>query len=128
MTTPADLLLAWRRELPILQNTTYLISHSLGAKPRRAAGALQEFADTWASGCLRPGRRLVGNPMSSIISAGRVKCFAVRRIKMLGYANPGVTADASQGTIRKAMVRQSTWRASYQARDAITAVGLLYGP
>ena len=39
----------WRSEFPILQTCTYLVSHSLGAMPRRAAEYLQQFADTWAS-------------------------------------------------------------------------------
>jgi kynureninase len=43
-----DALLAWRGEFPILERTTYLVSHSLGAMPRGAAAALQEYADTWA--------------------------------------------------------------------------------
>ena len=30
-----DPLLAWRKEFPILGHTTYMISHSLGAMPRR---------------------------------------------------------------------------------------------
>lgn len=37
-----------RREFPILDTCTYLVSHSLGAMPRRTAGYLQEFADTWS--------------------------------------------------------------------------------
>ena len=49
MTAPADPLLAWRKEFPILENSTYLISHSLGAMPRRASTALQEYAGTWAA-------------------------------------------------------------------------------
>ncbi len=44
-----DPLLAWRDEFPILEHTTYMISHSLGPMPRRAQAALQEFADTWAT-------------------------------------------------------------------------------
>ena len=43
----ADPLLAWRDEFPILQTCTYLVSHSLGAMPRRTATYLQEYADTW---------------------------------------------------------------------------------
>ena len=49
MNVTGDSLLAWRKEFPILENTVYLISHSLGAMPRRAAGALEEYARTWAS-------------------------------------------------------------------------------
>lgn len=49
MSTPAtaDPLLAWREEFPILAQTNYLVSHSLGAMPRSAAGALAEYAATW---------------------------------------------------------------------------------
>jgi kynureninase len=48
-----DPLLAWRKEFPILEHTTYMISHSLGAMPRRAQTALQEFTDTWATRGIR---------------------------------------------------------------------------
>jgi kynureninase len=50
--TPApdgrDPLLAWRAEFPILAATTYLVSHSLGAMPRKARARLGAFADEWA--------------------------------------------------------------------------------
>jgi kynureninase len=42
-----DPLLAWRAEFPILETCTYLVSHSLGAMPRRARAWLQQFADEW---------------------------------------------------------------------------------
>jgi len=48
-----DVLLAWRREFPILEHTTYMISHSLGPMPRRAKAALAEFTDTWATRGIR---------------------------------------------------------------------------
>jgi kynureninase len=44
-----DPLLHWRREFPIVDTCTYLVSHSLGAMPKRAATYLQEFADTWST-------------------------------------------------------------------------------
>ena len=44
-----DPLLTWRSEFPIVDTCTYLVSHSLGAMPKRAATYLQEFADTWSS-------------------------------------------------------------------------------
>ncbi len=73
----ADPLLAWRKEFPILENTTYLISHSLGAMPRRAAAALQEYADTWATRGVRAWEEgwwempvTIGNLIGSIIGAG----------------------------------------------------------
>lgn len=40
-------LIAWRPEFPILETCTYLVSHSLGAMPRRARVYMQQFADQW---------------------------------------------------------------------------------
>jgi kynureninase len=45
----ADPLLEWRAEFPILETCTYLVSHSLGAMPKRARAYLQEFADAWST-------------------------------------------------------------------------------
>ena len=44
-----DSLLRWREEFPIVDTCTYLVSHSLGAMPRRTAAYLQQFADEWSS-------------------------------------------------------------------------------
>ena len=44
-----DELLEWRREFPILEQTTYLISHSLGAMPRGTFERLQSYAESWAT-------------------------------------------------------------------------------
>ncbi|MGH9410514.1 MAG: aminotransferase class V-fold PLP-dependent enzyme [Vicinamibacterales bacterium] len=44
-----DPLLKWRSEFPILDTCAYLVSHSLGAMPRKASAYLQEYTDTWAS-------------------------------------------------------------------------------
>jgi kynureninase len=46
---PEDPLLRWRDEFPILSQTTYLISNSLGAMPRAVYDNLRAYADTWAS-------------------------------------------------------------------------------
>ena len=48
-----DPLLEWRREFPILAQTTYLISHSLGPMPRGVAASLAEFTETWATRGIR---------------------------------------------------------------------------
>ncbi len=77
MIETTDPLLAWRTEFPILENTAYLISHSLGAMPRRASDALQEFGDTWATRGIRAWDEgwwempiTIGNLIASIIGAG----------------------------------------------------------
>ena len=48
-----DDLLNYRSEFPILESTTYMISHSLGAMPRRVYDRLREYADTWATRGIR---------------------------------------------------------------------------
>ena len=72
-----DPLLRWREEFPILGHTTYLISHSLGAMPRRAAGRVREFTDAWADRGVRAWEEgwwempvTVGNLIGRIIGAG----------------------------------------------------------
>lgn len=45
----SDPLLAWRGEFPILESTTYLVSHSLGAMPRAAEERLREYTRCWAT-------------------------------------------------------------------------------
>ncbi|MDF2776288.1 MAG: aminotransferase class, partial [Geminicoccaceae bacterium] len=44
----SDPLLVYRAEFPILERTTYLVSHSLGAMPRSVPDRLAEYVDTWA--------------------------------------------------------------------------------
>ena len=72
-----DALLAWRKEFPILAHTTYMISHSLGAMPRRVEQAMHEFTDTWATRGIRAWEEgwwdmpvTVGDLIGKIIGAG----------------------------------------------------------
>jgi len=44
-----DSLLRYRPLFPILEKTTYLVSHSLGAMPKTVYDQLKNFADAWAS-------------------------------------------------------------------------------
>jgi kynureninase len=46
-------LLALRAEFPILQQTTYLVNHSLGAMPRKVQDRLREYAELWATRGIR---------------------------------------------------------------------------
>ncbi len=41
-------LLEWRREFPILQDSVYLVSHSMGAMPRGAEERLRQYAREWS--------------------------------------------------------------------------------
>ena len=77
-----DTLSDWRREFPILERTTYLVSHSLGAMPRSAKTRLAQFADEWAERGVRAWAegwwdkpvttgdqigRLIGAPSGSVV-------------------------------------------------------------
>ena len=42
-----DPLLSWRSEFPILERVTYLVSHSMGAMPRRARWWVERYLDRW---------------------------------------------------------------------------------
>jgi kynureninase len=42
-----DPLLRWRSEFPILEKTRYLVSHSLGAMPRRTEDRLADYTRLW---------------------------------------------------------------------------------
>ena len=44
-----DELLKWRLQFPILGNSVYLISHSLGAMPKETFSRLTNYAETWAT-------------------------------------------------------------------------------
>ena len=72
-----DPLLSWRKEFPVLDKTVYLISHSLGAMPRRTRDCLNEYADIWSTRSIRAWEEgwwempiTVGNLIGSIIGAG----------------------------------------------------------
>ena len=73
-----DELLAWRKEFPILEKATYMISHSLGAMPRGAEDALREYTNVWATRGIRAWEEgwwemplRVGDLIGSIIGAAK---------------------------------------------------------
>ena len=48
MSTPMNELLSWRKEFPILETSTYLISNSLGAMPRAVRDRMAAYTESWA--------------------------------------------------------------------------------
>jgi kynureninase len=48
-----DELLSYRSQFPILETTTYLINHSLGAMPVKTYDRLHDYAETWATRGIR---------------------------------------------------------------------------
>src|SRR5260221_7537659 len=72
-----DELLKYRPEFPILENTTYLISNSLGAMPRGVYDSLHGYADSWAERGVRAWEEqwwdlasTVADQISPLIGAG----------------------------------------------------------
>ena len=72
----ADDISYWRREFPIVETCTYLVSHSLGAMPRKTADYLQQFADQWSTRGVRAWHegwweigRETGNLLAPILGA-----------------------------------------------------------
>jgi kynureninase len=74
----SDPLLKWRAEFPSLENCVHLISHSLGAMPRRTRDRLNEYCDVWTDRGIRAWQEgwwempiAVGNLIGKIIGAGQ---------------------------------------------------------
>src|SRR5207248_1447175 len=72
----SDDLLRYRPEFPILANTTYLISNSLGAMPRAVFDAAHAYAQSWAERGVRAWEegwwelaREVGDEIGAIVGA-----------------------------------------------------------
>jgi kynureninase len=72
----SDPLLGWRGEFPILEQATYLVSHSLGAMPRRTGERLAAYAETWATRGVRAWAegwwdmpRTMGDKIAHVIGA-----------------------------------------------------------
>ena len=72
----SDSLVAWRDQFPILNDCTYLVSHSLGAMPRQVYDSLHAYADTWGGRGVRAWGEtwwnlngVVGDKVGGIINA-----------------------------------------------------------
>ena len=77
MPSQKDELLKWREEFPILNNTTYLISNSLGAMPKSVYDKMHEYAETWATRGVRAWEEnwwelnsVVGNIIAPLLGTG----------------------------------------------------------
>ena len=77
MTPSPDLLLEYRKEFPILDRTTYLVSNSLGPMPRSVPDKLAEYARDWGELGVKAWNRgwwerpvEVGNEIAPLMNAG----------------------------------------------------------
>src|SRR3954466_13512854 len=76
-TTAQDPLLAFREEFPILENTRYLVSNSLGPMPRSVPARLAEYARDWGDLGVKAWNKgwwelpvSVGDEIAPLINAG----------------------------------------------------------
>lgn len=84
-----DPLLRFRPEFPILENTTYLVSNSLGAMPRAVPERLAEYAREWATRGVRAWAQgwwempiSVGDEIAPLIGAGAGEVAMVPNVSM----------------------------------------------
>jgi len=77
VTPSPDLLLEYRKEFPILDRTTYLVSNSLGPMPRSVPDKLAEYARDWGELGVKAWNRgwwerpvEVGNEIAPLMNAG----------------------------------------------------------
>jgi len=87
-----DPLLQWRSEFPTLEKTVHLISHSLGAMPRRARESLAQYASEWEDRSIRAWQegwwempRTVGNLIARIIGAGEGEVVMMQNVSMANW-------------------------------------------
>ena len=73
-----DALLSWRPQFPILENTVYMISNSLGAMPVGVYDRMREYADTWAT---RGVRAWADGWMDMPVAVGNLVGEAISRLE-----------------------------------------------
>lgn len=88
----SDDLLQWRAEFPTLEHTVHLISHSLGAMPRRARERLTQFADEWETRSIRAWEegwwempRTVGTVLARILGAGDGEIVMMQNVSIANW-------------------------------------------
>jgi kynureninase len=88
----SDDLLKWRAEFPTLQRTVHLVSHSLGAIPRRARERLMQFADEWETRGIRAWEegwwempRTVGNLLARILGAADGEIVSMPNVSVANW-------------------------------------------
>jgi kynureninase len=94
-----DELLRWRAEFPALEKSVYMVSHSLGAMPRRAYDHLRAYADLWVNEGINAWHtwlpevdraaerigRLIGAPSGTMVMATNVSQIQALIASCLDY-------------------------------------------
>jgi len=103
-----DPLLEFRKEFPILAETTYLVSNSLGAMPRSVGDRMREYADDWGSRGVRAWADKwwempvsVGDEIAPLIGAGRGEVAMTPNVTI---AQAGILSSLDYGLPRDTIV------------------------
>lgn len=89
MSAPVDPLLAYRGDFPILAETNYLVSNSLGAMPRGVPDRMADYVDAWAGQGVRAWAQgwwempaSVGNEIAPLIGAAAGEVVMVPNVTL----------------------------------------------
>jgi kynureninase len=122
-------LLAYRDRFPILEHTTYLINHSLGAMPAAVEDRLREYARTWAERGIRAwGEGWWTMPLEVGDQVGRIVGAPPGTVCMHQNVSiaEAVVLSCFQGDERRKIVYERenfpSVRYVYQARDDLEVV------
>lgn len=124
-----DPLLVYRREFPILERTTYLVSNSLGAMPRTVADRLAQYVDDWAGLGVRAWAKgwwempvVVGDEIAPLIGAGAGEVVMVPNVTM-AQATVLSSLDYPSGRNRIVMTALDFPSVSYVYSSLATRLG-----
>lgn len=124
-----DPLLQYRREFPILERSTYLVSNSLGAMPRTVAERLAQYVDDWAELGVRAWTKgwwempvRVGDEIAPLIGARAGEVVMQPNVTM-GQATVLSALDYPPGRNRIVMSALDFPSVSYVYRGLATRLG-----
>jgi len=100
-------LIHWRKEFPILETCTYMVSNSLGAMPRKVTESLHHYADTWASRGVRAWAdgwwdmsMQIGNQIAPIINAPQNSISIHQNISIaMGIVLSGIDLEGDRNKV-----------------------------
>jgi kynureninase len=102
-----------REQFPILADSTYLVSHSMGAAPLGARAALEAFWDQWASDGPEAWERWlprigeIADGIGAIVGAAPGSVFDRRRCARLGLSRTERFDSASRNRKLHRLQRRS---------------------
>ncbi|MEE8586244.1 MAG: aminotransferase class V-fold PLP-dependent enzyme [Acidobacteriota bacterium] len=125
-----DDMLKWRKEFPILDESVYMISNSLGAMPRAVYDSLREYADTWNHRGVRAWEEgwwemavTVGDLVGRIIGAGPGEVSTHQNVTLAqAIVFSSLPRDKHRNKVVYSELNFPSVRYFYQAQEGIEVV------